>query len=156
MEFITVGETINCVRVFNDPDTGEEKRLVVTSFNAQVDRVAPHVAAALTQDEREQLAHWLTDRTRLQSVLEEKSIETTILETLPALMAQAVDALDKLETLDRKTYESITQSLRALSCALERAESHTTSHSVELDQMQDDEELKERLDVIRDNLEKRK
>lgn len=154
MEFITVGESIKCVRVFNDPDSGEEQRLVVTSFHAQVDRLAPHVAAALTQSERRQLQGWLNDRTRLQSELGEKSIEHTILETLPALVWQAVDALDTLDTVDLKTYEAITASLNGLTKALERAESHTTKGSVELDQMQGREELKERLDVIRDNLKK--
>jgi len=156
MEFITAGETINCVRVFNDPDTGREKAQVVISFNAQVDRVAPHVAAALTRDERQQLENWLADRARLQSVLEEKSIESTILETLPALMMQAVEALDTLPTVDRQTYEAIRTGVKDLTDALERAEPHTASRSVELDQMQGNEELKERLDSIRDNLEKRK
>ncbi|WP_299199589.1 hypothetical protein [uncultured Amphritea sp.] len=155
MEFITIGETIKCVRVFDDPDSGKEQRLVVTSFHAQVDRLAPHVAAALTLDERKQLESWLADRTRLQSELEEKSIEHTILETLPALMLQAVDALNTLDTVDLKIYEAITASLNDLTSALERAESHTTTNSVELDQMQGNEELKERLDVIRDNLKKR-
>lgn len=156
MEFITVGETINCVRVFNDPDTGRERKQVVISFNAQVDRVAPHVAAVLSGDERQQLEDWLADRARLQSVLEKKSIESTILETLPALMMQAVEALDTLQTVDLKSYEAIRESVKDLTAALDRAEPHTASRSVELDQMQGNEELKERLDAIRDNLEKRK
>ncbi|MBR9867062.1 MAG: hypothetical protein GYB20_08280 [Oceanospirillales bacterium] len=156
MEFITSGETVNCVRVSDDPGTGREKKQVVISFNAQVDRVAPHVAAVLTGEERQQLESWLTDRARLKSVLEEKSIESTILETLPALMIQAVQALDTLPTVDRQTYEAIRVSVKDLTDALERAEPHTASRSVEFDQMQGNEELKERLDVIRDDLEKRK
>ncbi|WP_428034502.1 hypothetical protein [Amphritea sp.] len=152
MEFITLGETIKCVRVFNDPDTGEEQRLLVTSFHAQVDRLAPHVAAALTPDERQQLENWLADRSRLQSQLEEKSIEHTLLETLPALMMQAADALDTLDTVDLKIYQAIKVSLNDLNNALQRAESHSAKSTVELNQMQDQEELKERLDVIRDSL----
>ena len=154
MEFITIGDTIKCVRVFNDPGTGEEKRLVVTSFHAQVDRLAPHVAAALTYSERQQLESWLSDRRRLQSELEERAIEHTLLETLPALMLQAVDALDTLETVELHTYEAIKQVQNDLAKALDRAQSHTTKRSVELDSMQDHEELKERLDVIRDSLRK--
>lgn len=77
MEFITKGETIDCIRIIKDKDSGKETQINVASFNAGVDRVPPHVAAELFIEEVKELVLWLEDRKKLQSKLEMQSIEHT-------------------------------------------------------------------------------
>ncbi|MBB1488572.1 hypothetical protein [Oceanospirillum sediminis] len=152
MEFIIEGETINCVRVYTDQTSGEEARTVIASFDAQVDRVAPHVAAGLSSEEIKELELWLNDRAELQADLEQKPVEHTILETLPAIIMQAAEALGKAEKIDHITDQKIRTSIASLEEALDKAQSMPGNNQLELDEMQSSEELKDRLDAIKSNL----
>lgn len=153
MEFITEGDTVRCVRVISGTDT--EKRITVTTFHADVDRVAPHVAASLTPPEIKELEQWLTDRAKLQAALETKPIEKTIVEALPEVIEQAVRALDELEQLDVDIYQALRGSVFDLTRALDRVENLASEKEhIELEKMPDSEALKERLDTIKGNLKK--
>ena len=153
MEFITEGETVNCVRIYSD--SKGDRRFIVTSFHADVDRVAPHVAASLTPEEINELEMWLTDRAKLQEAMETRPIEETIIEALPAVITQASQAMDKLGELDLGVYEAIRESVISLTRSLDRIERLTTDNEIELRQMPSSEALKERLGAIKENIEKK-
>ncbi|WP_415885927.1 hypothetical protein ACMXYO_15020 [Neptuniibacter sp. QD37_6] len=153
MEFITKGDTIKCVRQIKDKVSGKENHITVASFNAQVDRLPPHVAAELFTEEVKELVLWLEDRTKLQSQLARQSIDDTILESLPFILRQATQALENLERLDLMLYCSINEGLSDLSEVLDKTERFTSTHKVGSMKMQNSEEQKERLYTIKKDIE---
>jgi hypothetical protein len=153
MEFITKDETILCIRIIKNKDSAKETRNTVTSFDARVGRVAPHVSAVLTVEEVNELELWLKDRTNLQSRLEGQPIEDTILESLPHILNQAVKALKHVNHLDSTVFRSIKESLSDLSEVLDNTERITSTSKAGLKQMNFGEEQKERLNTIKRDIE---
>ena len=153
MEFITKGETIHCVRTIKNQDSGKDASIIVASFDAHVNRIAPHVVTKLSPEEVKELELWLKDRTNLQIRLEGQSIEDTILEALPILLKQATQALKDADHLDSMIFHSINERLKELTEALENALQHTVTSRAGLKQMQNSEEQKERLDTIKKDIE---
>ena len=156
MEFITKDETILCIRILKNKDSAKETRNTVTSFDAHVGRVAPHVSAVLTLEEVKELELWLKDRTNLQSRLEGQPIEDTILESLPLLLNQATKALKHVDHLDSTVFRSINESLTELSEVLDNTKRITSTSKAGLKQMNIGEEQKERLDTIKRDIEENK
>ena len=156
MEFITQDESINCIRIIKDKDSGKERHITVASFNARVDRLPPHVAVELFTEEVKELVLWLEDRTNLKSRLEKQPIELTILESLPILLRQATQALKDVDQLDLMLLRSISERLEELSETLENTKHFTATSKADSMQMQNSEEQKERLDTIKKDIEKNK
>jgi len=156
MEFITKDETILCIRILKNKDLAKETRSTVTSFYAHIGRVAPHVSAALTTEEVEELELWLKDRTSLQSRLEGQPIEDTILESLPLLLNQATKALKHVDHLDSTVFKSINDNLTKLSEVLDHTKRITASGKAGLKQMNSAEEQKERLNRIKRDIDENK
>ena len=153
MKFITKGETINCVRIIKDKHSGKENRIIVASFGAGVDRVAPHVEAELYSEEVTELKQWLLDRSKLQSRLENQPIAETILESLPLTLEQATQAIKDVDHLDSITFRTISERLSDLSEALDNKKRFNTPGRAELKEMKGGEEQKERLDTIKRDIE---
>ena len=154
MEFITKGNTINCIRIIKDKVSGKETYITVASFSARVDRLPPHVAAELFTEEVKELLVWLEDRTKLQSKIAKQPIEETILESLPFLLRQATQALKSVDRLDLMLFRSINERLAELSEVLDNTERFTATRKAGSMQMQNSEEQKERLDTIKKDIEK--
>ncbi|MBY4677571.1 hypothetical protein [Marinobacterium arenosum] len=153
MEFITKGESINCIRVIKDKDPSKETRITVASFNARVDRVPPHVAAELYTEEIKELVLWLEDRVHLQSRLERQPIENTILESFPLLVQQATQSLKSMDQLDSKLLYEINERLKELCEELTKKKGFTAAIEAGSKQMKNSEIQKERLDKIKKNIE---
>lgn len=153
MEFITEGDTVKCIRCV--PEGNHENRITVATFHIDVDRVAPHVASALSSEEISELEQWLEDRSKLQDVLKERPIEITILEALPGVLDQSVSAIKELGQLDKNLYKAIKQKMAALTSELDSIDRLEPEVSkVQLKKIPNSEVLKERLETIKDNIEK--
>ncbi|WP_271270501.1 hypothetical protein [Aliamphritea hakodatensis] len=155
MEFITKEETIHCIRVGKNSNLGIENRTIVASFDARINRAAPHVVTKLLPTEIEELELWLKDRRDLQARLEGQAIENTILEALPILLRQAIYAVKYIDKLDSHVYFSIVENLKELSGVLENCTQYNADCRADLKQMKNSEEQKERLSMIKKNIEKK-
>ncbi|MCP4595398.1 hypothetical protein [Neptuniibacter sp.] len=153
MEFITEGDTVKCIRRI--PEGKHVNLITVATFHIDVDRVAPHVASALSSEEIFELEQWLEDRSKLQEALKERPIEITILEALPGVLDQSVSALKELGQLDKDLYKAIRKKITSLTSELDRIDRiEPEASKVKLKQIPNSEVLKERLETIKDNIEK--
>ncbi|MBY4677336.1 hypothetical protein [Marinobacterium arenosum] len=149
MKFVTEGDKVNCVRISTDPHTGKPVEAVVVSFDANVDRVAPHVAAELGPQEIAQLEQWLQERARLQAALADKPVEVAVLEALPGVLIEARQALATVDRLDGAVYSQIRETVRQLNEALDHFKQLTEGDQTVTRQMQSSEVLKQRLESIK-------
>ncbi|MAY41549.1 MULTISPECIES: hypothetical protein [unclassified Neptuniibacter] len=148
MEFITEGDAVKCIRVIS------EKPITVATFHIDVDRVAPHVASALSSKEIIELELWLKDRSKLQEALKQRPIEVTILEALPGVLDQAANAISELGEVDKNLYQTIRKKISRLTYELDSIEQFKSkTKNVQLDKIPNSEVLKERLETIKDNIE---
>ncbi len=152
IEFRTEGSSVLCLRYKVSPRHGRADEKVVASFDVAVDRVAPHVAAVLTAPERQRLQHWLSDRHTLQQGLRHEPLENTVLESLPALLDEAISAAASAEDMDIATYQLIKRKLTTLERMLDNVESQSQPDKLELKVMNDEEVLKEQLRTIKRRL----
>ncbi len=152
MEFVTEGNAINCIKTVYDPETGESMETVVVSFDANVDRVPPHVAASLNPEEIKQLDLWIEERAKLQSTLETRPVEKTVLEALPAVLEEALHALDDIDELDIEVFKDIKRTLLKLDEAINSFQPLSEEETVVIRQLQSSEVLKEQLDTIKKKL----
>lgn len=148
MEFVRKNHAIQCVRCYQHQ--GREVSEVVVSFDEQLDTIAPHVTAALSTQELNQLRAWLDERQQLRHELKDKPLGITVLEALPGLIQEATEAAQCLDRIDISLHQDIEQSLRLLKTALNDA-LHTppADESQEFDSMQHQEVLKEQLTSIK-------
>lgn len=152
MKFVNENSDIKCVRVMTGKTANSAKETVVVTFDHQIETVPPHVAARLSRQEIKELEQWLKERSKLQAVLEESSVEKTLLETLPAFLQETTSALDEINTLDFNLFKSIKLSLLKLDRRLGEFHSVTEKEILDLDAMQDNEVLKEQLDALKSKL----
>jgi len=151
MNFIQTNHSVQCVRTHLEH--GHEVSEVVVSFDEQLSTIAPHVSAALSTEEINQLDTWLKERAQLQQELKEKPLGLTILEALPGLMQEATDAVRHLETLDASLHSQIEDSLHLFRIALDESlHSGHADESNDFDSMQNEEVLKEQLTSIKNKV----
>ena len=146
IEFRTEGASVLCVRIQTSEPATET---VVASFDVSVDRVAPHVAAALTAPEREALSKWLKDRKQLQTTLRNETPEDTVLKSLPALLDEAIAAAASSDRINAHTCRDIQQKLEQLQTTLNQLEETQRQQPPELEVMDEEEVLRQRLSEIR-------
>lgn len=149
IEFRTEGESVLCVRIDTSPPRTET---IVASFDASVDRIAPHVAAALTAPERQALKKWLEDRKQLQQTLLNETPEDTVLRSLPALLDEAITAATSTDRINVDTCRDIQRKLETLQSILNQLEETQRHQPPELEVMNDEEVLRQRLSEIRKQL----
>lgn len=152
IEFRTEGNSVLCVRYKVRQSDRRKEESVVATFDAEVDRVAPHVAAALLAPERKMLHQWLLDRRQLKQALRHEPHENTVLGSLPALLDEAISATQSTDDMDAQLYTLIKQKLATLDTALEQVDSQARSGRAELKVMNDEEVLKEQLRTIKRRL----
>ena len=98
MKFKINGGRVECYR----PMTGNEWTHV-TSFDAHLDVVAPHVAGALTSFEVQQLEGWMRERNRLTSM----NGMNSALFRIRALARRAQKTLDKGDVPRKETVNKL-------------------------------------------------
>ncbi len=140
MKFTIDKEQIVCERRGAD---GE--RSVIVSFDAKLDAVAPHVAAALSLDEQAQLESWFTERRMLRA----KPRWLLVLEVLPAVLESGRDALEAAPQIEEGLYKEITKALDAFRSDLKQlAQKRTPGFGTQLELVEESDALKERLSVL--------
>lgn len=152
MEFVTNGNQIDCIRRVACNQTQEAREITIVSFDNNQEVIPPHVAACLTPEENKQLQGWLYERAVLTEKLEKDSIEETVLDALPELLIKAREALEKVETIDFELFKRLKISLRELDERLNRFHRLVEESSLELDNLQAEEVLKEKLENIKESL----
>ena len=152
MEFVTDDATIQCIRIVPGHEGSQDTRVVVATFDAAVETIAPHVAAKLSEIEIRELELWLEDRAQLHAELSEIPTEIAALQALPQMITQACDSLGSLKELDRDTYQALMNAVSQLSDALAQVQNITEHDRTKLNHLQDSEELKEKLDAFKQNL----
>lgn len=148
MEFIVEGATVNCVRVLSGEGSGRVQRQTVTSFDAHLDAVAPHVAAALTSDEVGQLEKWLGERANLRS----REANHTLLESIPELLSQAESVVLKEGALNERLLQRLRVAAIRFHDTLAQAQSTPQGDSPVVERMDTGEVLKQQLDIVRKDL----
>jgi hypothetical protein len=144
MQFTVAGSRIICSRRDHTVEDEETYRRVV-EFDANVDKVPPHVAARLTRGEIQQLSGFLADRQRISA----NSAERNMLEALPGLLAEAAEVLDSVDAVNASMYEQISSSIDAVRTALEKVRpEESASEMTRIRSMRESEAQKERLRKI--------
>jgi hypothetical protein len=147
MKFTIAGSRIICSRKDNTANAKDAYRRVV-EFDAHVESVPPHVAARLTSGELEHLKEFMADRQRIQANPANKNM----LEALPGLLDEARDILESTERVNMPLYEHLSESISALSSALEKVTPARDNRPTHVSRMRDSEAQKERLENIRQEL----
>lgn len=146
MEFVQNGNQIDCVRTSRNRRKDDVSRVVVASFDAHLETIAPHVKGLLKRAEIKQLENWLEDRRKLKA----KPAAETILETLPGLLMQAREAVDQLPVIDERLFAELQLATEVFQSALDAKRGHTSpSKKAELEEMGHSEALKQRIDRIK-------
>ena len=148
INFVTEDGSVNCVRTVTDTETGDAVSRVVATFGAEVDCVAPHVAAALNPREIRELEQWLKDRANLETEPPEKAV----LEVLPQMLDEAIAALDEVDELDAGVYQALQEKVSAFSAALEEFSGVSEDSTTNVRKMKGSEVMKEKLEIIKKNL----
>ena len=155
MRFLVKGQSIHCVRekdLLGDHDNQVSREHIVTTFDARVDSVPPHVAAALLPEEVKQLEGWIEDRNKLHKKMKDEPLDQTILEALPGLLRVSRNAIRSAGRMDENLFHEITSELSEIKLLLDDFDDLTKKKSLEIDEMQSDEVLAEQLNVIKKNI----
>lgn len=115
MRFRVAGNKIICSRRDRTVRDGDPYRRVV-EFDAQVDKVPPHVASRLTKPEIRELRQYLADRARLQA---EPAAEN-MLHVLPDMLNEAAESLQDVEQINKSTFCRINESLERFKAELQK------------------------------------
>ena len=146
MRFETDENQVLCIRIIdvkNSPITEE----TVTTFDAHLEEIAPHITACLYAEERQELQQWFDDRT----ILQEQSIREIILYALPGLLDEACSAINKLPTISDNLYQDLSVAINTFSDAVAKnKESISENKDIpDLKQMDSSEALKEVLGILK-------
>jgi hypothetical protein len=147
MKFSVAGSKIVCSRVDNTAE-GTDTYRRVAQFDAHLDAIPPHVAARLTQGEIDELEQFLVDRKRIQANPAEKNM----LEALPVLLQEAVEALESVDGINKSMHKQLTTSINRLQAALSRVNPQSQGCRTPVKKMRESEALKERLENIKQEL----
>lgn len=140
MEFRLDRNQILCLR---DPEAAP-----VCSFDAQLDRVPPHVEATLVPAERDALEAWLADR----ATVRRKSPEQLLIDSLPGLLDAGAAALAEDAEIDRASLQRLRFSLRRLSGMLRTQRPKPAPSEEAPVQMSEDEYLSHQLRELSENI----
>jgi hypothetical protein len=152
MDFINDLGKIKCLRETHIQGDESPKQVEIASFDEHVETVPPHVAASLSSEEIKQLELWLKERENLKEKLHEATSEETVLETLPALLCEAINALDEIDGIDPDLYKDIKLRLSEFDNKLNKLQHLTDNNTLDQNEMNDSEVLKEQLKIIKKNL----
>lgn len=147
MKFTVSGSRIVCSRLDTTVPGNDTYRQVV-QFDANVDKVPPHVEARLTSGEVKELEQILEDRRRIQ----QNSPEKNMLEVLPGLVRDATEILNSIEQLDQAMYEQLQVAIANMATALENVRPIHHDGSTTVDRLSESEAQKARLDNIRQEM----
>ena len=147
MKFTLQGSRIICSRLDTTVEGNETYRQVV-EFDANVDKVPPHVAARLTQGEVCELEDMLGDRRRIQ----ENSTEKNMLEVLPGLIREATEILISVDQLDYATYEQLNAAAVEMTAALNSVRPIQYQSESTTSKLPEPEAQKERLESIKQDI----
>lgn len=148
MRFETDKNQVMCVRIIDGKD-GEITEEIVTTFDAHLEEIAPHITACLYAKEQQELQQWFDDRT----VLQEQSIREIILYALPGLLDEACSAINKLPTISDSLYQDLSIAINTFSDTVAKnKESISENKDIpDLKQMDSSEALKEVLGILKKN-----
>ncbi|WP_420598549.1 hypothetical protein [Neptuniibacter sp.] len=149
MKFITTDYSVRCMR--ETPEGDKE----VVSFDINIGQVATHVAAALFQDEVEELNAWLSARSNLQDHLTERPDELNIIDVLPALIEEANLILKKRGKVDSQQKKALSEQANILTETLNQMETFSETKPQVCSDLGRAELLKAKLDVIKETLSKK-
>ena len=152
MDFINETGKIKCLKEIHTYGDELPKQVEIASFDELVETVPPHVAAKLSSEEIKQLELWLKERENLKEKLQEAPLEKTVLETLPALIREAINALDEIDIIDPDLYKDIKLHLSEFDNKLNKLQQLTDDDTLDQNEMNDCEVLKEQLKTINKNL----
>ena len=115
MIFRRNGSKIECIRLAQQADGTRLDEHLVAAFDAHLDAVAPHVAAALLPEERTQLEEYLDQARAFTS----RSHADTVLACLPGLLDHAATIMTGGARPDDATVRRLHESIDSLETALE-------------------------------------
>lgn len=145
MRFVAGDHSVYCMRETQNPHTGQLEEEEVARFNADLEVIAPHVAAALYADERRQLDRWLEERRAIR----QEPKELQVLKALPQLLDEATTSIDAVDQLDEPVFADIARALSAFQLALKKFDDIEPDSDACPRVMDEDEALKERLKELR-------
>ena len=148
MEFVVDGNQVMCVRFVTDARSGQVRRDIVSRFDTHLHSIAPHVAACLKPDEINELKSWLHERRELQKT----HATDTLLRSIPELLSRAEAILNEKTSISENTIQQLQESVCQFSQKLSYVETHPGNSGSLREEMTDSEALKERLDIVRNNL----
>ena len=151
MKFIRAEGKIKCIRTSVDKN-GNVRESEVAEFDDAIETVAPHVAASLHNGEITQLYSWLQEHITLNRKLAEQPLEKTVLETVPALLDEAIIALEEIATLDIDLHQELKEKLTLFETKLSTFDPLVSEHTPELNAIEDKEILKNQLSKINKEL----
>lgn len=148
MRFETDKNQVMCIRIIGG-NNSEITEQVVTTFDAHLEEIAPHITAFLNADEQQELEQWLNDRT----ILQDQSLKEIILYAMPGLLDEACSALNKLPTISDSLYQDLSISINTFNETMAKnKESISENKDIpELKQMDSSEALKEVLGILKKN-----
>jgi len=148
MRFETDKNQILCIRVTDGKDN-EASEEIVTTFDAHLEEIAPHIIACLNAEEQRELHHWLDDR----NVLQEQSIREIILYALPGLLDEACSAINKLPAISDSLYQDLTIAIKNFNDTVAKNKESISENEdiLNLKQMDSAEALKEVLGILKKN-----
>lgn len=148
MRFV-IGETqVLCLRESKNPKTDETIEEEITSFDVVLDVIAPHVAALLRPEEINDLKIWLKERKKIQN----EPAELQLLRTLPDMMREGAKVLNRIDNLDRPSYDNLVDAMKIFSKDLKRFDDIYKSEGSNYQSIDDDQVMKERLHSIRKDI----
>ncbi len=152
MDFINETGKIKCLKEIHIQGNELAKPVEIASFDELVETVPPHVASKLSSEEIKQLELWLKERESLKEKLQEAPLEKTVVETLPALLREATNALEEIDGVDHVLYKDIKLQLSEFDNKLSKLKQLNDDDTLAQNEMNDSEVLKEQLKIIKKNL----
>ena len=148
MRFETDKNQVMCIRIIhgNDDKTTEK---IVTTFDAHLNEIAPHITSCLNAEEQQELQQWFDDR----SMLHEQSIREIILYALPGLLDEACSAINKLPTISDGLYQDLTKAIKSFSDTVAKNKETISENQdiLDLKQMDSSDAFKEVFDILKKN-----
>ncbi|WP_101759493.1 hypothetical protein [Oceanicoccus sp. KOV_DT_Chl] len=144
MKFTADASNIICSRVDTQTKSNLTNEYIVAHFDKRLKEIPPHVESQLTDEETDELRHWLLDREKIKQDPSEKNL----LELLPKLMDEGIVAIDELDTINQNTFNKLLTSIDHLRCKLLGAKSKLSSTPANSAQLNKQEANKERLDQV--------
>ena len=146
MRFETDENQVVCIRIIDGKDS-EITEMIVATFDAHLEEIAPHIASCLSADEQQELQQWFDDR----AVLQDQSIREAILYALPGLLDEACSALNELPAISDSLYQDLSMAINTFNDTVAKNKESISINidSPDLKQMDSSEALKEILGILK-------